>query len=92
MFENDFLRLSMIRALGGKQARANNVEFWGVLDNEYVNADGVDESAPVLTCRTSDATAALVVKGTTLTVSSETFRVRRAERDGEGMVRLVLGR
>jgi hypothetical protein len=89
MLESDADRLESIKALGGLLVTCPRCNFWAIFDADYVNADGVDESGPALTCRMIDVS--LLRKGDSVTVGVDAFRVRGFQPDGTGMTTVRLG-
>jgi hypothetical protein len=84
--------LDMLRALGGQVVTCAAGQFVAILENEFLEADGVEGRTPVLTCRTVDVQQLQIgAKGAVLQVGGDTYRVRRHEPAGDGESRLILG-
>lgn len=90
--ETDADRLAMIKSLGGQLVHHPVGSFWAIFDREFVLlAEGAVESRqPALTARTVDVVG--LPKDATLTVGSDTFRIKRHEPDGTGMSLVILKR
>jgi hypothetical protein len=91
MLESDNDRLGYLKAFG-VNVEAERGTLLGIFDAQYVDANGVDETGPVLECRSSDVKRLELGKGSSLSIDGEVYTVRRPEPDGTGMTRLILGR
>lgn len=95
--ETEADRQAMLVALGlGVRATVNGVAFPVAFDYEFVTltlGDAESESrAPVITASDADLDAAQVTKGVEIALSNgKSFIARRAEPDGFGLTRWILG-
>ena len=90
MIESDADRLTYLQAFG-VVASTDRGELLGIFDRDYAAADDVEVRVPMLECRTSDVARLKVAKGTPVMIDGSAFTVRRAEPEGTGMTKLVLG-
>lgn len=60
----------------------------GILGNEFVLVDFIESKKPTFDCATADVVG--VAHGGTVTVGSDTYKVRGIQPDGTGMTKLIL--
>jgi hypothetical protein len=89
--ETESDRLASIQALGGQLVHTETGQFWAIFDRNYLESVETETKAPALTARTSDAEKYAKAKGTSVTIGTEVFTVRRHEPDGTGMTVIYLG-
>lgn len=87
MIESEEDRQAMLRDFGAEVSGPRGA-FRAIFDREFIETDGIEQDAPVLTATAADAGG--LRKGAILRIDGETFLVRRLEPDGTGMVRVVL--
>ena len=69
---------------------AGSLRFTAIVDDEYVELQGIDGTRPVLTCAANDVCS--VESGDSLLLRGGVYRVVAPEPDGTGIVRLILER
>jgi hypothetical protein len=72
----------------GTAVTYNGGTIYGIFDNEYVEIGAVATLAPILTCRTSDVSAAS--EGTSIVIGGVTYQIMVKQPDGTGVSRLIL--
>lgn len=60
----------------------------GIFGNAFVLVDFIESDKPVFDCASADIVG--VVHGDTVTIGSDTYKVRGIQPDGTGMTRLIL--
>jgi len=60
----------------------------GILGNEFVQVDYVESKAPAFECAAADVVG--VAHGDTVTISSDSYKVRGIQPDGTGLVKLIM--
>jgi len=70
------------------EATINSATVLGILGNEFVQVDFVESSKPAFECKSSDITG--IAHGDTVTVGSDSYKVRGIQPDGTGMTKLIL--
>ena len=91
--ETDADRLAAIKSLGGQIATVRGEPFWCVFDENYVEALDMGSTTPMITCRSSDVSRVVLVKGDSVTVADRAWSVKGPiEHDGTGMAIVRLNR
>ena len=69
-------------------ASINGLTVNGIFGNEFIQVDFVESKKPVFECAAADVVG--IAHGDTVTISSDTYKVRGIQPDGTGMVKLIL--
>lgn len=74
----------------GVAASINAATIYGIFDDDHIEIGDISTTGPQFLCRTSDATAASVARGNTITINSVSRTVRDIQPDGTGLTLLIL--
>lgn len=82
------LNSAQIKHLADKTMLVGGNEVTGIFNKDYVDPFNVETSAPMFFCKESDV--GVVAHGYAVVDGSTSYIVRAVQRDGLGMVRLIL--
>lgn len=87
-FESDDQRLRFLRDFGST-IQTPGGDCLGIVDTEYMDTEGIDNFLIAMNVRTSDV-AALLPKGTPVTIDGTDYCVSTHKPDGTGMSVILL--